>query len=44
VLKLRAQIASFRFAHGSQILIVMIGMNRAQRLAEGLLHDMQIVP
>jgi hypothetical protein len=33
VLKLRAQIASFRFAQGSRILIITIGMDRAQRLA-----------
>jgi hypothetical protein len=33
VLKLRAQIASLRFAQGSRILIIMIGMDRAQRLA-----------
>jgi hypothetical protein len=33
VLKLRAQIASFRFAQGSRILIIMIGINRAERVA-----------
>ncbi len=32
-LKLRAQIASFRFAQASRILIITIGIDRAQRLA-----------
>jgi len=33
MLKLRAQIASFRFAQGSLILIIMIGIDHAQRRA-----------
>ena len=38
VLKLRAQIASLRLAQGSRILIIAIGIDRAQRLGGGFRH------